>query len=96
MIRSVFLALSAVLAASNPVADTSARHWLGALVVDARGKPVGKIDRVISGPNGKPMQVLVRVDRILRTLPIDALAPSGPGYASVLSRAEIAALPPSD
>jgi hypothetical protein len=57
---------------------------------------VGQIERVISGPGGQPLQVLVRVDRILRTLPAEALTPTPTGYASVLSRAEIAALPPSE
>ena len=69
---------------------------VGIKITDSKGKTVGPIERVISGPDGQPLQVLVRVDRILRTLPADALTPTPAGYASVLSRAEIAALPPSE
>jgi hypothetical protein len=69
---------------------------VGAKVTDTKGKPVGQIERVITGPGGQPLQVLVRVDRILRTLPAEALTPAPGGYASVLSRAEISALPPSE
>jgi hypothetical protein len=90
---ALVLGLSCALAASPGVAQTA---LLGAEVRDSKGKPVGRIERVIDGPDGKPAQVLVRVDRVLRTLPAEAMVPSGAGYASVLSRAEIAALPPSD
>jgi hypothetical protein len=69
---------------------------VGAEVVDAKGKAVGKIEKVVSAPGGQPLQVMVRVDHVLRTLPVDALASRGARYASVLSRAEIAALPPSE
>ncbi len=86
------LALGPVLAA----AQAPSPPLVGAEVKDSKGKPVGRIERVIIGQDGKPAQVLVRVDRVLRTLPIEAMTPSGSGYASVLSRAEIAALPPSD
>jgi hypothetical protein len=92
-------ALAVLLLALAPALQASAQTpapMAGAKLVDSKGKPVGQIERVIAGPGGKPVQVLVRVDRILRTLPADALAPAGTGYASVLSRAEIAALPPSE
>ena len=69
---------------------------VGAKVRDDKGKPVGQVEKVVAGPDGKPRQVLVRVDRVLRTLPVEALTPSDGGYVAVLSRAEIAALPPSD
>jgi hypothetical protein len=69
---------------------------VGAKVKDGQGKAVGQVEKVILGPDGKPKQVLVRVDRILRTLPLDALTPAGGDYVCVLSRAEIVALPPSD
>lgn len=78
------------------LAPAAAPRMVGAKVVDAKGKTAGPIERVIAGPDGRPLQVLVRVDHILRTLPVDALTPSGAKYASVLSRAEIAALPPSE
>jgi len=80
------LALAALVAAAPPI---------GAKVTDAKGKAVGRVERIIQGPDGQPKQVLVRVDRVLRTLPVEALKPAGGGYAAVLSRAEIAALPPS-
>jgi hypothetical protein len=76
----------AVLVAAPPV---------GAKVTDDKGKAVGRVERIIQGPDGQPKQVLVRVDRVLRTLPVEALKPAGGAYAAVLSRAEIAALPPS-
>ena len=91
-VLALLLAVAPALALGQP-----APHGLvGALVKDAKGKPVGHIERVINGPDGKPAQVLVRVDRVLRTLPAEAMTPSGQDYVSVLSRAEIAALPPSD
>ncbi len=86
--------LSAPLVAGPAYAQTPVR--VGAKVVDSKGKAVGQVERVINGPDGRPLQVLVRVDRILRTLPADALMPAPDGYASVLSRAEIASLPPSE
>ena len=69
---------------------------IGAQVKDDKGKPVGKVEKIIPGPDGQPRQVLVRVDRVLRTLPVEALKPSGADYVAILSRAEITALPPSD
>jgi hypothetical protein len=69
---------------------------VGATVKDDKGKAVGEVEKVILGPDGQPRQVLVRVDRVLRTLPVEALTPAGGGYVSVLSRAEVASLPPSD
>ena len=69
---------------------------VGAEVKDSKGVLVGKVEKVILGPDGRPRQVLVRVDRVLRTLPVEALQPSGRAYAAVLTRPEIAALPPAD
>lgn len=69
---------------------------VGAEVKDSKGVVVGKVEKIILGPDGRPRQVLVRVDRVLRTLPVEAVQPSGKTYAAVLTRAEIAALPPAD
>ena len=69
---------------------------VGAEVRDDKGKPVGKVERIILGPDGRPKQVLVRVERVLRALPVEALQRSGGAYVAVLSLAEIAALPPAD
>jgi rRNA processing protein Gar1 len=92
--RSALVAVFALMAAGAHAQTKPS--MVGAEVVDAKGKAVGKIEKVISGPAGQPLQVMVRVDHVLRTLPVDALAPKGANYASVLSRAEIAALPPSE
>jgi len=69
---------------------------IGAEVKDQKGAPVGRVEKLIMGPDGRPKQVLVRVDRVLRALPVEALQPSGSGYVAVLTRAEIAALPPAE
>jgi hypothetical protein len=100
MIRLPFLpalALAALIAGAPLAARAQTAPPVGAKVKDDKGKPVGEVVRVILDPNGRPAQVLVRVDRVLRTLPLEALSPSPDGsYSAVLSRAEIAALPPSD
>ena len=93
--------LAVLLLAAPPLAATAqtrpqATPPVGAKVKDDKGKAVGEVEKVILGPDGQPRQVLVRVDRILRTLPVEALTPASGGYVSVLSRAEVAALPPSD
>jgi hypothetical protein len=95
--------LAASLLAAAPALDSRALAQtapaappVGAQVKDDKGAPVGRIEKVIRGPDGRPQQVLVRVERVLRTLPVDALKPQGQDYVAVLSRAEIAALPPSD
>ena len=92
------LALAVLLAAAPPMlasAQTPAPP-IGAQVKDDKGKPVGRVEKIVPGPDGQPRQVLIRVDRVLRTLPVEALKPAGSDYVAVLSRAEIAALPPSD
>ena len=69
---------------------------VGAEVKDDKGKAVGKVEKIIAGPDGRPKQALVRVDRVLRALPVEALQRQGDAYVAVLTRAEIAALPPAD
>jgi hypothetical protein len=69
---------------------------IGAEVKDPKGAVVGRVEKIILGPDGRPRQVLVRVDRVLRALPVEALQPSRGVYVVVLTRAEIAALPPAD
>ena len=88
------LAAATILGAGQARAQTVPP--VGAEVRDDKGKPVGKVEKIILGPDGRPRQALVRVDRVLRTLPVEALQPSGKTYAAVLTRAEIAALPPAD
>jgi hypothetical protein len=91
------LALAILIAArpSLAAAKSAVVPTIGAKVKDDKGKTVGRVEKIIQGPDGRPEQVLVRVDRVLRTLPVEALKPSGDAYIAVLSRAEIAALPPS-
>lgn len=69
---------------------------VGAQVKDPKGAAVGRVERIILGQDGRPRQVLVRVDRVLRALPVEALQPAGDGYVVILTRAEIAALPSAD
>ena len=88
------LAAAAILGPSLALAQTPPP--VGAAVRDDKGKPVGKVEKIILGPDGRPKQVLVRVDRVLRALPVEALQRSGDAYVAVLSLAEIAALPPAD
>ena len=99
-IPALAIALLAILIAAAPslaAADTPSAGGppVGAKVMDDKGKAVGRVEKIITGPDGQPKQVLVRVDRVLRTLPVEALKLSGDAYVAVLSRAEIAALPPS-
>lgn len=96
-LRHGALALLAAAAILGPgLARAQAAPPVGAEVRDDKGKAVGKVERIILGPDGRPKQALVRVDRVLRALPVEALQRSGDAYVAVLSRAEIAALPPAD
>ncbi len=88
--------LSAALILGPALAFAQTPPPVGAAVRDDKGKPVGKVEKIILGPDGRPKQVLVRVDRVLRALPVEALQRSGDAYVAVLSLAEIAALPPAD
>ena len=89
-------ALCAALLAAPALALAQAPPAVGAEVKDPKGAPVGKGERIILGRDGKPRQVLVRVDRVLRALPVEALQASGDAYVAILTRAEIAALPPAE
>src|ERR1700744_225970 len=96
-LRHGALALLAAAAILGPgLAHAQAAPPVGAEGGHKKGKPVGKVEKIILGPDGRPRQALVRVDRVLRALPVEALQPSGKTYAAVLTRAEIAALPPAD
>ena len=91
----LFLASLLLLAGAHS-AFAQAPPPIGAEVRDAKGANVGKVEKIILGADGKPRQVLIRVDRVLRALPVEALQRSGDAYVAVLTRAEIAALPPAD
>jgi hypothetical protein len=95
------LLLTAVPVAVGPLAAGPARAQsavppIGAEVKDPKGVAVGKVERIILGPDGRPRQALVRVDRVLRALPVEALQATASAYVAILSRAEIAALPPAE
>jgi len=96
-LRHGALALLAAAALLGPgLAHAQAAPPVGAEVRDDKGKPVGKVERIIVGSDGRPKQALVRVERVLRALPVEALQRSGDVYVAVLTRAEIAALPPAE
>jgi hypothetical protein len=96
-LRHGALALLAAAAILGPaLARAQTPPPVGAEVRDAKGKPVGKVEKIILGADGRPKQVLVRVERVLRALPVEALQRSGDAYVAVLNLAEIAALPPAD
>ena len=94
--HGAFALLAAAAILGPPLALAQTPPPVGAAVRDDKGKPVGKVEKIILGPDGRPRQVLVRVDRVLRALPVEALQRSGDFYVAVLSLAEIAALPPAD
>ena len=94
--HGVLALLAAAILLAPPVARAQTVPPVGAEVRDGKGANVGKVEKIIAGPDGRPRQVLVRVDRVLRALPVEALQRSGDVYVAVLTRAEIAALPPAD
>jgi hypothetical protein len=94
--KSAAAAICAALALLPALAFAQAAPAVGAEVKDPKGAAVGRVEKIILGQDGRPRQVLVRVDRVLRALPIEALQPSGGAYVAVLTRAEIAALPAAE
>lgn len=89
--------LIAACGATASWAQTSvAPPQIGQKLKDSKGAVVGEVEKIITDADGRPRQILVRVTRILRALPLDSLVRSGDGYATVLSRAELEALPPAD
>ncbi len=65
----------------------------GEKVKDAQGVVAGPIERIVVDADGHPRQVEVRIGGLLRVLPVAALSRSGDAYVTVLSRAELDALP---
>jgi hypothetical protein len=68
---------------------------VGEKIKDSSGAVAGPIEKVVVDAQGRPRQILVRIAGQLRVLPIAALSRSGDAYVSVLSRAELDALPTS-
>jgi hypothetical protein len=77
-------------------AQPTASQLTGAKLKDSKGAVVGQIEKVIVDASGRPRQVVVRVTRVLHTLPVDALTAAPDGFITPLTRPEIEALPPSD
>jgi hypothetical protein len=85
---------AAAVAQPDPVVGTAIQGPRpGQKLKDSKGAPVGQIEKVIADADGRPRQVLVRVARVLRVLPVDALTRSGDAYVTVLTRAELESLP---
>ncbi len=95
-VRPWLAAGAALLMTSSALAQAAAPVFVGAALKDQKGAVLGHIEKVVPDAAGRPRQVLVRIARVLRTLPINALAASGDAYVTVLTRAEVEALPPSD
>jgi hypothetical protein len=107
MIRSFLIAAAMVVltcapgaaAAQSPPAQAVE---IGAAVHDSEGQVLGRIESVVSDPDGRPRQVLVRTPGVagvgekVKTLPVRALRPRPGGYAVALRKAEFNALPSTD
>ena len=94
---AVVVGASSAVAQPNPaVGQVVAAPQPGQKLKDSQGATVGQIEKIISDSDGRPRQVLVRVTRVLRVLPVDALTRSGDAYVTVLSRAELESLPAAD
>jgi hypothetical protein len=99
IVLCILAGLSAPQAWAQPIASDALQTGApapGQKVKDAKGATVGQVEKIINDADGRPRQVLVRVTRVLRVLPVDALTRSGDAYVTVLSRAELEALPPAE
>ncbi len=89
------LILASTLLVAPAFAQADGPH-AGQKIKDGKGNVLGQIERVIADPAGQPRQVVVRVQRVAHVLPVDALSRSGDAYVTVLSKAEIEALPAAE
>jgi hypothetical protein len=96
--KFIFVAAAAAVAfaAFQGSAFAQAAPSVGAVVKDKAGATLGVIERVVSGPDGRPYQVLVRQGQVVRPLLVEALTPKSGGYVSVLSKAEFEILPTAE
>lgn len=84
---------------SNARSSSSASVAQGQTVRDSKGAVVGKVESVSRGRDGLPSQVLVRVGGVarvgstLKALPAAGLQPKGGEAVTVLTRAELDAMP---
>jgi len=95
LLCAVAPALAPAASAQPTDAAAQAGPQPGQKLKDSGGASVGQIERVVPGPDGRPRQIEVRIAGQLRVLPIAGLTRSGDAWASVLSRAELEALPGS-
>lgn len=95
--------MAAVCAAAAGLAVAAARAQPaealeGRPVLAADGRVLGRVERVIRAPDGRPLQVLVRPAGIPaagpRSLSADALEVTPQGVRAPLTRAEFNAMPP--
>ena len=105
MIRMFLIAAAAtVLSTAGGVAQTPPAPAIevGATVHDSQGEVLGRIESVVTDPDGRPRQVQVRTpglagvgDRV-KTLSVRSLRPRPGGYAVALRKEEFNALPTVD
>lgn len=78
-------------------ASTSSADWRGRPVRGQDGKVLGQVERVTSGPDGRPAQVLVRPKGMAaggpRSLAYGSLTARGGSLHAPLSKAEFDAMP---
>lgn len=101
MIRASVLSVLLSLAAAAGVSAQDATPAPGALVRDARGEPLGRVEAVVADADGRPVQVIVRsrgfgrVRSQARALPFGSLRPTGDGFITPLRKSEFELLPPT-
>jgi hypothetical protein len=96
------LIFSLALLAAPPV-DTTANGGLqlapGQTVRASDGAVLGRVERIVTGPDGRPRQVLVRVGGVgrvgsaVKALPVSALRAGRDGPTAALTVAEVQSLP---
>lgn len=89
-------------ALASAAAAQSAAPAPGALVRDAQGEVLGRIETIVTDAQGRPVQAVVRsrgvpgvVGGQARALPVSSLRPNGDGFTAPLRRAEFQLLPAS-
>jgi hypothetical protein len=100
LIAAMAAALStAGAAAQAPPADNIE---VGAIVHGSQGEVLGRVESVVTAPDGRPLQVQVRTPGVagvgerVKTLSVRSLRPRPGGYAVALRKAEFDALPSVD
>ncbi|CAN5703300.1 hypothetical protein BH10PSE5_BH10PSE5_17210 [soil metagenome] len=94
------LAAGVMLAFANLASAQGASGLEGREVRAADGAVLGTIAKVIAGPDGRPLQVLVQPKGARaagpRSLPYKALSPEGDRFVIPLSKAEFDSMPAVD